>query len=77
MINVKETCINVASTDNYATFCSSEADWISHILSLSGRYPDEVKILAYPEENNGIIIATMPKNYINVFHPSFKALTNL
>lgn len=69
MADVRETCINSTNDEPTATFCSSETKWINKILRLHGQHPDEVKIIHYPEENHGVLLARIPKSYMKVAPP--------
>ena len=69
MADVKETCVGYISDEKYATFCSSETKWINKILKLHDNYPSDVKIVYYPEKNNGMIYAHIPKNFIKISPP--------
>ena len=69
MADVKETCINTTNEDKTATVCTAEAKWINKILKLSGQRPDEVKITYYPEDNHGVLVATVPKSYMKISPP--------
>lgn len=69
MADIKETCVNITNESSRATFCSSETKWINKILRLSGQHPDEVKILYYPEDNHGVLLAEIPKSYLKISPP--------
>lgn len=69
MAEIKETCVNMTNEDKRATFCSSETKWINKILKLSGQHPDEVKIIYYPEDNHGVLLAEIPKSYLKISPP--------
>lgn len=69
MADFKETVMGYTDVDNYASFCSGERRWINRILKLKADYPNEVDIVAYPEENQGIILAHMPKKWFKVAPP--------
>jgi hypothetical protein len=66
---MKETCFNYVDADKTAIFCSSEKKWINKILKLHEQYPDEVKIVHYPEENDGMIYAEIPKKWLKISPP--------
>ena len=76
MENFKETCIDYISTDNYATFCSSEKKWINKIFKLHKKYPDEVKIIYMPEDNGGMLYAEIPKSWLKISPPRQVNYTN-
>ena len=69
MADFKETCVEYLDVDPHATFCSAERKWINKILKLKESYPDEVDIRFYPENNDGIIVAHIPKNWLKISPP--------
>ena len=69
MADVKETCIEYVDIDKYATFCSSERKWINKIYKLKDKYPNEVHIEVSEEDNDGMIIAHVPKSWMKVSPP--------
>ena len=75
MADFKETCIEYLDVDKYATFCSSERKWINKIYKLKEKYPNEVRIEASEEDNDGMIIASIPKSWMKVSPPKKMNLT--
>lgn len=75
MADFKETCIEYLDVDKYATFCSSERKWINKIYKLKEKYPNEVHIEVYDEDNDGMIIAHVPKSWMKVSPPKQMNLT--
>lgn len=69
MADFKETCIDCINVDKHATFCSSETKWVNKILRLHEKHPDEVKIIKHPEDNQGVVIAHIPKSWMRVAPP--------
>lgn len=69
MADFKETCVEYIDADPHATFCSAERKWINKILKLKESYPDEVDIREYPENNNGNILAHVPKSWLKISPP--------
>ena len=69
MADFKETCVEYIDSDPHATFCSAERKWINKILKLKESYPDEVDIRHYPENNNGNIVAHLPKSWFKISPP--------
>ena len=49
-----------------AYFSTDEKRWIKKMLALSKKYPDDVKIKFMPEENQGVLIATIPPRMIEI-----------
>ena len=60
-----ETCINYANS-KLAYFSSDENKWIKRIRELNIKKPNEVKIIAQPEENDGCIYAQIPAYYLRI-----------
>ena len=75
MTDFKETCMEYLDVDSYATFCSSERKWINKIYKLHEKYPDEVAIIEAPEDNDGMIVAHVPKLWMKVSPPKKMNLT--
>ena len=69
MADFKETAVGYLNVDNFATFSSSETKWINKIIKLSESHPDQVKIEYLPEDNNGMLLAQIPKNWLKVSPP--------
>ena len=69
MADFKETCIEYLDIDKHATFCSSERKWINKIYKLKEKYPNDVHIEVSEEENDGMIIARVPKTWMKLSPP--------
>lgn len=69
MADFKETNIGCLDVDDFATFCSSERKWINKIMKLRDARPDEVKIIEYPDDNNGVLLAHVPKSWMKISPP--------
>lgn len=76
MADFKETCVEYLDVDKHATFCSAERKWINKILKLKESYPDEVDIRFYPENNDGIILAHIPKSWLKISPPKTRTMTD-
>ena len=76
MADFKETCVEYLDVDPHATFCSAERKWINKILKLKETYPDEVDIREYPENNNGNILAHIPKSWLKISPPKTRTMTD-
>lgn len=55
--------------DNYAVFCTCERKWVNKTLKLKESNPDDVEITMYPENNDGYIVAHVPKNWFKLSPP--------
>lgn len=75
MADFKETCVEYIDEDKHATFCSSERKWINKIIKLHQQHPDAVEILCVPEDNDGVILAHIPKNWMKISPPKKINLT--
>lgn len=64
-----ETAFDYLTEDKHATFTSSETKWINKIKKLANEYPDEVKIMYEPDDNQGYLVAHVPKSWIKVSPP--------
>lgn len=76
MTEFKETSVDFLNVDKHATFCSSETKWINKILKLQESYPDKVEIAYAPEENDGMIVAHLPKNWFKISPPRKREMTD-
>ena len=76
MNDVTETCFNW--TENGPCFVSSDdRHWIAVIRRVAKEHPEDVTILAEPQNNDGCIYAKIPTSYIHVYKPRKKMeLTN-
>lgn len=71
-----ETSIDFLNVDQRATFCSSETKWINKILKLQESHPDDVHIAYAPEDNDGMIVAHIPKNWFKISPPRKREMTD-
>ncbi len=69
MAELKETNIDIVSTQAHATVSSSELKQINKIKKLHEANPEEIEIVIAPEDNYGVIVARMPKSYIKISPP--------
>ena len=68
MNDVTETCFNW--TENGPCFVSSDdRHWIAVIRRVAKEHPEDVTILAEPQNNDGCIYAKIPTDYIHVYKP--------
>lgn len=63
-----ETCFNYNSREA-GYFSSNEPKFINKVRKLAEEHPDEVTILAEPENNDGTIYAKMPISYFRIQAP--------
>ena len=76
MADFKETAVGYLNCDSYATFSSSEDKWIRKIRELEYEHPNEVTITHHPLDNNGMLIARIPKSWIKIKAPSKREMTD-
>lgn len=69
-----ETCINYCTTD-CAYVSSDERHWITKIRKLAERYPEQVRIIREPDQNDGCIYATVPVKWVKTVPPKKMNLT--
>ena len=69
-----ETCFNYCNADK-AFFSSDERRWINRVRKLKEDHPEEVRVIAESEKNDGCIYAEMPVRYLHIFAPPKRELT--
>lgn len=69
-----ETCFNYCGDKGF--FSSDERKWIGRVRKLKEKYPDEVRIIAEPENNDGCIYCELPKEWLKVQPPVKRNLTD-
>lgn len=62
-----ETCFNYCC--DKAFFSSDERRFITKVRKLKEKYPEQVRILAEPENNDGCIYAELPKEWFRIQPP--------
>ena len=70
-----ETCFNYTEKD-HGFFSSDERKFINKVHKLKEQYPDEVRIITEPEENDGCIYCTMPIQWFTIRVPKKRVLTD-
>ena len=70
-----ETCFNYIDKD-HGFFSSDERKWITKVRRLKEKYPDEVRIIRQPEENDGCIYCELPTSWLKVQPPKKMNLTD-
>lgn len=70
-----ETAINYTSDEPFAHFASDERKWVTRMLGLAAKYPEEVKILQMPETNGGYLLMDVPKSWFKIAPPIKRDLT--
>lgn len=70
MASERENCIEWLMDSKTATVTLSQGRYISKIRKLAEKFPDEVKIIAEPENNDGYMVAHIPVKYIKLNNSS-------
>ena len=63
-----ETCFNYTEREN-GYFSSDERRFITKVRRLKEKYPEQVRIIAEPEENDGCIYCEMPTAWFTIRVP--------
>lgn len=69
MAEFKETCVEYLDVEKRATFTSGERKWINKIIKLAAARPEEVEIVCFPDDNDGYILAHIPKSWLKISPP--------
>jgi hypothetical protein len=69
MKNMIEVGMNYTDRDEHAFFSANERRHVNNILRLAEKYPDDVTIRIMPEDNDGQILAWIPKKWIRISPP--------
>ena len=60
-----ETCFNYCDKE-HGYFSSDERRYITKIRKLKQKYPDKVRIIKEPEENDGCIYCELPTDWLKI-----------
>lgn len=60
-----ETCFNYCDPKR-AFFSSDERKWINRIKKLIEEHPNEIRVIALPENNDGCIYVELPASWLKV-----------
>lgn len=71
-----ETCCDYTDAMSYMEVSTDERRMINRLLKIAEAHPDEVKILARPEENDGCLYVQCPKSYLKISPPTRRTLTD-
>lgn len=69
MTDFKETAWDSLSCSEFATLTTNERKWITKVLSLQAKHPDDIIIKVPPDKNNGVLVAAIPKNWLRINPP--------
>jgi hypothetical protein len=70
-----ETCFNYTERE-HGFFSSDERKFINKVHKLKEQYPDEVRIIAEPEENDGCIYCELPTAWFTIRVPKKVVLSD-
>ena len=70
-----ETCFNYCDKE-HGYFSSDEYRFINKVRKLKEKYPDEVRIIKQPEENDGCIYCELPTKWFSIRPPVKRVLTD-
>lgn len=70
-----ETCFNYTNTET-AYFSSDERRYVNKVRKLKEQYPEQVRIIAEPEENDGCIYCELPSRWFTIRVPKKRDLTD-
>ena len=70
-----ETCFNYTERE-HGYFSSDERKFITKIHKLKDKYPDEVRIIAEPENNDGCIYCELPTEWLKIMPPKKMNVTD-
>ena len=63
-----ETCFNYTEKE-HGSFSSDERRFITKVRKLKEKYPEQVRIIKEPEENDGCIYCEMPVEWFTIRVP--------
>lgn len=70
-----ETCYDCTDRE-VGYFSSDEKRFINKVRKLKEKYPEQVKIIAEPENNDGCIYCTLPVEWFTIRVPVKRVLTD-
>ena len=70
-----ETCFNYCDKE-HGYFSSDERRYITKIHKLAEKYPEQVRIISEPENNDGCIYCELPTSWLKIQPPRKLDLTD-
>lgn len=70
-----ETCFNYTNKER-AFFSTDERKFITKVRKLKEKYPDEVRIIKEPEDNDGCLYCELPTKWFTIRVPKKMNLTD-
>lgn len=75
MIEIRETAYNQTADNKMAEISTNERSWVNKLLKLADKYPDNVHIIAHPDNNYGILLVELPKSWFKINPPRNRVYT--
>lgn len=63
---IKEMNVNICDCDDMASVTVFQVKYMNQIKKLAEKYPDEVKIVKTAKENDGMMVAHLPKKFCKI-----------
>ena len=70
-----ETCFNYTDKE-HGFFSSDERKFITKVRKLKEKYPEQVHVIAEPENNDGCIYCELPTEWFRIQPPVKRILTD-
>lgn len=72
-MDFRETAFDYLSSDDHATFYTTEAKWMRKIKALQQDYPNDIKII---NEDDETLLVHLPKSWMRIAPPRKMTLTD-
>lgn len=63
---ILEMAVNWVDVDDMVSVTAYQTKYMNQIKKLAEKYPDEVKIIKTAKENDGMMLAHLPKKFVKV-----------
>lgn len=67
--DLRENAVEWYTGEQTITISITQKKIINMVKGYAEKYPDEVKIICYPEENDGVLLAHLPLKYLKIRRP--------
>ena len=71
-----ETACGYLSDEDYMTVSTNEKKTINRMLRLAENNKNQCTIVRRPEENEGYLYCKVPKNWLHIYAPKNRAMTD-
>ena len=75
MAEIRETAYNQTTDTKRAEISTNECAWVNKLLKLADAYPDDIRIIAHPDDNYGVLLVELPKSWFKISPPRKRTLT--